>query len=111
MHDLGMDPGTSSARVTAAPAGGRAPCTTGATRRRSSACASSATRHGLALVEDAAQSPGACFAGRKLGTFGAGGLFSFFSNKVLGVGGGGLAIATDFGGSAASAHDRFAHTG
>lgn len=49
---------------------------------------------GLALVEDAAHSPSAELDGRKLGTFGAAGCFSFFSNKVLSVGEGGL-VATD----------------
>ncbi len=48
----------------------------------------------LALVEDAAQSPGSRVEGRSLGTFGLAGCFSFFSNKPLGVGEGG-AIATD----------------
>ena len=49
---------------------------------------------GIALVEDAAHSPSADLEGRKLGTWGAAGCFSFFSNKVLSVGEGGL-LATD----------------
>jgi len=49
---------------------------------------------GIALVEDAAHSPSAELGGRKLGTWGAAGCFSFFSNKVLSVGEGGL-LATD----------------
>ncbi len=49
---------------------------------------------GIALVEDAAHSPSAELDGRKLGTWGAAGCFSFFSNKVLSVGEGGL-LATD----------------
>jgi dTDP-4-amino-4,6-dideoxygalactose transaminase len=49
---------------------------------------------GVALVEDAAHSPSAELNGRKLGTWGAAGCFSFFSNKVLSVGEGGL-LATD----------------
>jgi dTDP-4-amino-4,6-dideoxygalactose transaminase len=49
---------------------------------------------GLALIEDAAHSPSADLNGRKLGTFGLAGCFSFFSNKVLSVGEGGL-LATD----------------
>ena len=49
---------------------------------------------GVALVEDAAHSPSAELDGRKLGTWGAAGCFSFFSNKVLSVGEGGL-LATD----------------
>jgi dTDP-4-amino-4,6-dideoxygalactose transaminase len=49
---------------------------------------------GVALIEDAAHSPSADLGGRKLGTFGLAGAFSFFSNKVLSVGEGGL-LATD----------------
>jgi dTDP-4-amino-4,6-dideoxygalactose transaminase len=45
-------------------------------------------------VEDAAHTPSATVDGRKLGTFGKAGCFSFFSNKVLPVGEGGL-LATD----------------
>ena len=50
--------------------------------------------HGIALIEDAAHSPSADLDGRKLGTWGTAGCFSFFSNKVLSVGEGGL-LATD----------------
>lgn len=45
---------------------------------------------GLALIEDAAHAPSAHLGGRKLGTFGLASAFSFFSNKVLPVGEGGL---------------------
>jgi dTDP-4-amino-4,6-dideoxygalactose transaminase len=51
-------------------------------------------RYGLALVEDTAHAPSACLGDRKLGTFGLAGAFSFFSNKVLPCGEGGL-VATD----------------
>jgi dTDP-4-amino-4,6-dideoxygalactose transaminase len=50
--------------------------------------------HGLALIEDAAHSPDAHAGGRMLGTWGLAGAFSFFSNKVLACGEGGL-LATD----------------
>jgi dTDP-4-amino-4,6-dideoxygalactose transaminase len=50
--------------------------------------------HGLSLIEDAAHSPSADFKGRKLGTWGRAGAFSFFSNKILSCGEGGL-LATD----------------
>ena len=50
--------------------------------------------HGLALIEDAAHSPSAQLDGRKLGTWGRAGVFSFFSNKILSCGEGGL-LATD----------------
>jgi dTDP-4-amino-4,6-dideoxygalactose transaminase len=50
--------------------------------------------HRLALIEDAAHAPAAHVDDRKLGTWGLAGAFSFFSNKVLGCGEGGL-LATD----------------
>ncbi len=50
--------------------------------------------HGLALIEDVAHAPSATLAGRKLGSWGLAGAFSFFSNKVLSVGEGGL-LSTD----------------
>jgi dTDP-4-amino-4,6-dideoxygalactose transaminase len=49
---------------------------------------------GVALIEDAAHAPDADVEGRKLGTWGLAGAFSFFSNKVLACGEGGL-VATD----------------
>jgi len=49
---------------------------------------------GVALLEDAAHAPSATLGGRSLGTFGLAGAFSFFSNKVLPCGEGGL-VATD----------------
>ena len=49
---------------------------------------------GLALIEDCAHAPSASLGGRRVGTFGDAGCFSFFSNKVLAVGEGG-ALSTD----------------
>jgi dTDP-4-amino-4,6-dideoxygalactose transaminase len=63
---------------------------------------------GVALIEDAAHSPMATLAGRNLGTWGVAGAFSFFSNKVLSVGEGGL-LATDDDGVAAFARSRRSH--
>jgi dTDP-4-amino-4,6-dideoxygalactose transaminase len=57
---------------------------------------------GIALIEDAAHGPGASLNGRHIGTFGLAGAFSFFSNKVLSVGEGGM-LATDDDELAASA--------
>jgi dTDP-4-amino-4,6-dideoxygalactose transaminase len=50
--------------------------------------------HGLALIEDAAHAPSADLKGRKLGAWGRAAAFSFFSNKILSCGEGGL-VATD----------------
>jgi dTDP-4-amino-4,6-dideoxygalactose transaminase len=50
---------------------------------------------GVRLVEDAAHAPGASWNGRKCGTFGAVGCFSFFSNKNLPVGEGGMIVTDD----------------
>ena len=51
-----------------------------------------ARRHGLALIEDAAHAPGAWLDGRHLGTWGDLGCFSFFSNKNLATGEGGMLV-------------------
>jgi dTDP-4-amino-4,6-dideoxygalactose transaminase len=48
--------------------------------------------HGLALIEDAAHAPGAYLDGRALGTWGDVGCFSFFSNKNLTTGEGGMLV-------------------
>jgi dTDP-4-amino-4,6-dideoxygalactose transaminase len=49
---------------------------------------------GVLLIEDTAHVPSATLNGQKLGSFGFASAFSFFSNKVLSVGEGGL-LATD----------------
>ncbi len=51
-----------------------------------------AERHKLALIEDAAHAPGAWLGGRHLGTWGDVGCFSFFSNKNLSTGEGGMLV-------------------
>lgn len=54
-----------------------------------------ADRHGLLLLEDAAHAAGSRLGGRHLGTFGAAGAFSFFPNKNLAVGEGGMVVTDD----------------
>lgn len=51
-----------------------------------------ARRHGLFVIEDAAHAPGASLEGRPLGAWGDINCFSFFSNKNLAVGEGGIVV-------------------
>jgi dTDP-4-amino-4,6-dideoxygalactose transaminase len=54
-----------------------------------------AAQRGLTVIEDAAHAPGATYGGRVCGTLGALGCFSFFSNKNLPVGEGGMIVTDD----------------
>lgn len=54
-----------------------------------------ADRHGVAVIEDAAHAIGANWNGRAAGTIGAVGCFSFFANKNLAVGEGGMVVTSD----------------
>ena len=54
-----------------------------------------ASKRGIPLLEDAAHAAGTRVGGRHLGTFGLGGAFSFFSNKNLAVGEGGMVVTDD----------------
>lgn len=51
-----------------------------------------ARRHQLWLVEDAAHAPGALYKNRKAGTFGDVACFSFFANKNIATGEGGMLV-------------------
>ena len=56
-----------------------------------------AREHGVPVIEDCAQSHGASRGGKRAGTFGAIGCFSFYPTKNLGALGDGGAIVTDDG--------------
>ena len=49
-------------------------------------------KHGLLLIEDCAHTPGADYNGQPLGTFGDIAAFSFFANKNIAVGEGGMVV-------------------
>ncbi len=59
------------------------------------ALADLARRHGLALVEDAAQAHGATHGGRRVGGLGTLGCFSFYANKIITTGEGGMVVTDD----------------
>lgn len=56
-----------------------------------------ASKHGLVLIEDAAQAHGARYRGRTVGTLGAAGCFSLQSSKSMPCGEGGLFVTDDDG--------------
>lgn len=92
-HDIGVDVADVRSRITGRT---RAVCAVhyGGYPAAVEALRALCDEHGLALIEDAAHSPDAERGGRKAGAWGDASCFSFFSNKVLAVGEGGL-LATD----------------
>ena len=56
-----------------------------------------ARRHGLFLLEDAAQAHGARYRGNPVGSLGDAGTFSFFGGKLVTTGEGGMVITDDAG--------------
>ncbi|MDR7409178.1 MAG: DegT/DnrJ/EryC1/StrS family aminotransferase [Armatimonadota bacterium] len=59
------------------------------------ALAELADRHGVWLVEDAAQAHGAALRGRRVGGFGVAAVFSFYPTKNMTTGEGGMVVARD----------------
>ena len=92
--DLNLDPADVEAAVTPATKAvvilhyGGFPCDVDGVR-------AVAERHRLAVVEDAAHAPGAERGGRMCGALGDVGCFSFFSNKNLPTGEGGMLVTDD----------------
>jgi perosamine synthetase len=54
-----------------------------------------ARAHGLVVIEDCAESHGATVRGRMTGSFGDMGCFSFYANKVITTGEGGMVVTSD----------------
>jgi perosamine synthetase len=54
-----------------------------------------ARRHNLVVIEDACEAIGAEIAGRRVGTFGAAGIFAFYPNKQITTGEGGMVVTQD----------------
>jgi dTDP-4-amino-4,6-dideoxygalactose transaminase len=93
-HDLNLDPADLEEAVTPRSKAilvlhyGGFPCDMGAVMEI-------ASRHRLTVIEDAAHAPGATWQGRMCGTIGRAGCFSFFSNKNLPIGEGGMIVTDD----------------
>jgi perosamine synthetase len=54
-----------------------------------------AARHGLRVIEDGAEAHGAEYKGRRVGAIGDAGCFSFYGNKIITTGEGGMVVTDD----------------
>ena len=70
-----------------------------------------ADAHGLFLIEDAAEAHGAEISGKRVGSFGLAGTFSFYANKIITTGEGGMVTTNDaeFGGIVRRLRDHAFH--
>jgi dTDP-4-amino-4,6-dideoxygalactose transaminase len=93
-HDLTLDPEDVERRVTPATRGVMCVHYGGFACRMDDLLAI-CERHGLFLIEDAAHAPGGLWEGRALGSIGDAGCFSFFGNKNMTTGEGGMVLARD----------------
>jgi dTDP-4-amino-4,6-dideoxygalactose transaminase len=57
--------------------------------------AAACARHGVVLIEDAAEAIGASYRGRSAGAFGQSAIFSFNGNKIITTSGGGMLVTDD----------------
>jgi perosamine synthetase len=54
-----------------------------------------ATEHGLFLFEDAAEAHGACYKGKRVGALSDAAIFSFYGNKIITTGEGGIIVTNN----------------
>lgn len=54
-----------------------------------------ADKHGIRVLEDCAEAHGASYKGKKVGSWGHAGTFSFFANKIITTGEGGMVVTSD----------------